>query len=164
MQRKMIWEPEINSEKCSFLLVVEQVTRELIPPLLPKSELKTFFIHSLTFQSQSCVISTSSMILIVQIKFQFNASLPTYAAPDVPGCLAPLPFPPIPSPYHRESPGFKVQHTITSGIGDRLDCKRCRQEIPWGPMLEAPRALPLTMPLQPLGHIFCPQQLHRQTQ
>lgn len=47
MQRKMIWEPEINSEKCSFLLVVEQVTRELIPPLLPKSELKNIF-HSFT--------------------------------------------------------------------------------------------------------------------
>lgn len=47
MQPKTIWEPEINLGKCSFLLVVEQVARELIPLLLPKSELKNIF-HSFT--------------------------------------------------------------------------------------------------------------------
>jgi len=43
MQPKKIWEPKIKSGKCSFLLVVQQVEREITPPFLPKSELKNLF-------------------------------------------------------------------------------------------------------------------------
>ena len=47
MQPKKIWELEIKSGKCSFLLVVEKVAMELTPPLPPVSELKNVF-HSFT--------------------------------------------------------------------------------------------------------------------
>ena len=130
MQPKMIWEPEIKSGKCSFLLVVEQVARELIPPLLPKSELKNIF-HSFTHFSVTKLCYLNKQYdpnCSNQISIQcITSHLCSTRCPWLSRFLS-LPFPPLPSPYHRDSPGFKVQHTITSGIGDRLDCKRCRQE------------------------------------